>query len=374
MTSTNISTCNACGARIADDAEQCDLCGASTSEDAIAEVVSTEVSTNTEQSDLSVPENEPSVQTTGVFCNQCGWKNPGGSRFCSQCGSRLQEISSSLTAPVAETASAAPDLVDQKPEQAKKREELPTSSRQVGIILGTGVLLVIVLFLVTAISREQATRPVVGTTPAATPPAGAQSAPTLPASSTPLPPFVAEQSATLEAEIETLTGEEKLAKQQELITLFLTSGRLDKAAPVQKTIAQELDSPDVWRRTGDLYYDWMRQLEDEGRKDPVVAQEAISAYQRVLEVEPNNLDVRTDMATAFLSSNNPMQGVQEIKKVLDVDPNHVQARFNYGIMLAMIGRAEQALEQFENVKTLVGTESPFFQQAVDAIRSIEANI
>ena len=78
------------------------------------------------------------------------------------------------------------------------------------------------------------------------------------------------------------------------------------------------------------------------------------------------------MATAYLSTNNPMQGVQEIRKVLDADSTHLHARFNYGIMLSMIGRAEKAVEQFEFVKTLVDETSPLYRQADEAIRAVQS--
>ncbi|HMB89913.1 MAG TPA: tetratricopeptide repeat protein, partial [Rhodothermales bacterium] len=178
-----------------------------------------------------------------------------------------------------------------------------------------------------------------------------------------------EQAQALETEIEQLEGEAKLAKQRELANLFIGGGRLDRAALVQQEIAEVQSTPEEWKRAGDLFYDWMSTLQDQAK--PPVAQQAIAAYQRVLEVQPDNHDVRTDMATAYLSSNNPMQGVQEIKQVLDADPNHLHARFNYGIMLALIGRGDQATEQFEAVKSLVGPESSYYQQAEEAIQSLQ---
>ena len=78
------------------------------------------------------------------------------------------------------------------------------------------------------------------------------------------------------------------------------------------------------------------------------------------------------MATAYLNTNNPMQGVQEVRRVLDTDSTHLHARFNYGIMLALIGRTEKAIEQFEFVKRQVDESSPYYQQAVNAIRSVQA--
>ena len=77
------------------------------------------------------------------------------------------------------------------------------------------------------------------------------------------------------------------------------------------------------------------------------------------------------MATAYLQTNQPMRGVQAINRVLEANPNHFQARFNKGIMLTMIGRAEEAIQQFEQVREIVGSDSPYYQQANQAIETIE---
>jgi tetratricopeptide (TPR) repeat protein len=69
-----------------------------------------------------------------------------------------------------------------------------------------------------------------------------------------------------------------------------------------------------------------------------------------------------------------MRGVEEINRVLEEDPDHFQARFNKGIMLTMIGRAEEAIQQFERVKEIVGTDSPYYQQANQAIETIRSRM
>ncbi len=237
-------------------------------------------------------------------------------------------------------------------------------SRQVGIIVGAGVLLVVVLFLVTAVSK---TRPVASPDPTTQP---ATSEAVEPGTLPPLAPQIVAQVETLEAEIASLSGEAWIVKQRELVTLFLDAGRLDRAAFEQQKIAQTTEASDDWKYAGDLFYDWMDPLQ--GAEKAQVAGQVIDAYQRVLAVDPDNIDVRTDLATAYLSSNNPMQGVAEIKRVLAIDPNHLHARFNYGIMLAMIGRSELAIEQFKHVKGLVDETSSYSRQADDAIRAIQA--
>lgn len=378
-------TCLECGARLAVEAEQCDLCG-SPVESAMVAAAQAERTAEppTPSSDEEAADHPPAAPPPpdrlavprGVYCNQCGWQNPVDARYCSRCGTPLQEVSRIPIAPVpavvpAKASVEAPHVPVETLEDAsaaaardaQAKVEHRAVSRQVGIIVGAAVLLVVALFLVTAVSK---TRPVAPSAQAAqTTPSGVE-----PGALPPLDAQVAGQVEALEAEIAPLSGEARIAKQRALIDLLLDAGRLDRAAFEQQKIAQATETTDDWKRAGDLFYDWMDPLE--GAEKVQVAGQVIDAYQRVLTADPDNIDVRTDMATAYLSSNNPMQGVAEIKRVLAIDPDHLHARFNYGIMLAMIGRSELAIEQFEHVKGLVDETSSYSQQADDAIRAIEA--
>ncbi|MFQ5571883.1 MAG: tetratricopeptide repeat protein [Rhodothermales bacterium] len=247
-------------------------------------------------------------------------------------------------------------------------------SRYMGLILGASVLIVVAFFLITALSKKQAASPEAATEQSATPSDSEQ--PTAELSDTaieqhlpPLPAPLAEQAATIKADIEALQGNAKITKQRELVELLTNARRPYRAALEQKKIAEALNTPAEWRHTGDL---WMQSMERLGQ-GAELARQVIEAYQHVLAAEPDNVDVRTDMATAYLSTNNPMQAVEEVKRVLETDSTHVQARLNYGVMLALIGRNEQAVEQFEQVKTYADPESPFYLQAEQAIRSLQTN-
>jgi len=112
--------------------------------------------------------------------------------------------------------------------------------------------------------------------------------------------------------------------------------------------------------------------ESNGRNPAIapIGRRAIAAYEEVLEQNPGNHDVRTDMATVLLRSNNPMRGVEELNRVLGEDSTFVPARFNKGLALLWIGRYEQAIEQFEAVQDLAGETSPQYQQAEQAIELV----
>ncbi len=218
-------------------------------------------------------------------------------------------------------------------------------------MMGAALSLVIALFLVTAVSKSGE--------PAATQP------------STGIPePVVAPPEGTLAAEVAELDeriaqaeGTERLLRQREKLLRMLEADRTDLAAVEQQRVAESTGNVGDWKLAGDLYYEAMRLADS----DPVLLQQmaglAVAAYERTLELDPDNLDVRTDMATAYLNTGNPMKGVDEIKRVLELDPDHLNANLNYGLMLYHINRVDQAVEQLEKVVGLAEVDSEHYRRA-----------
>lgn len=421
-------SCPSCGARVADDADRCDLCGESLAQ-AEAGAPEPEPSADSENAESSSkvvsreagaePEpDEGALSTQSVYCNQCGWENPAGSNFCSQCGTELQDaagevegvptpesgtrpVAANLPGPSTSDASTDPSTdPSDAPSEASEDGEYQLMSQQVLLVVGSAVLALVALFFVTVWSQSQtwgnaseetaSTAPAQDGTPASPGTGGPTGGPTGGAASfggatpdlatlvsqndTELPPDLAERTDSLEAQLPQATGAEERRLQEQLVNLYVGAGAFGRAAEVQKAMAEATQATSDWRRAGDLMYNWMEQVgqESNGRNPAIVpiGQEAVAAYEEVIEREPDNLDVRTDMATVLLRSNSPMRGVEELNRVLDEDSTFVPARFNKGIALLWIGRLEQAIEQFEQVQQIAGEDSPNYQQAEQAIQLV----
>ena len=383
MSATRV--CKACGARIDAKATVCDLCGAPTDMPSpfYDEELAADPADSTPEVDRQADESRATGQgdamdDTGVFCNQCGWKNPLGAKFCSACGAKLQEVtlSGSVVAGAATVAASTPV----KPRGPKKKPAATTTKvdgdrpavegaglgRQVVIVAGGGILLVVALFLITIVSKQLGNE------------SSTQSAPQAQALDRPqAPPIDADISAEADVLLADIAGLDPAAanlKRRELINLYARNGRLDLAAEEQVRLAESEQTEEQWILAGNLYYDWMeRQVP---RDQGWYAQQAISAYQQALNLNPENLDVRTDMAIAYLfDPNNPMEAIRQTNIVLEQDSTHIQANFNRGYMLMQIGRFEQAREQFQKVKLLVGDSGDeVFEranQALDVIDDLE---
>ncbi len=92
------------------------------------------------------------------------------------------------------------------------------------------------------------------------------------------------------------------------------------AAPLLAAVKADARNVDALVQAGNLYYDHR------------VYPEAIGYYTRVLELRPNDVNVRTDLGTAYWYSGFPDKAVAEYEKSLNVDPTHANTLFNLGIV------------------------------------------
>lgn len=61
------------------------------------------------------------------------------------------------------------------------------------------------------------------------------------------------------------------------------------------------------------------------------AQKGIDYYSRYLQIQPEDTEVRTDMAALYFYSGNTDRAIQEATAVLEVRSDHIQANYNLGI-------------------------------------------
>lgn len=334
--------CSSCGAKLPDGAALCELCGTPAGSLGEPEPVA---------DTAEDPVTPPVMQSpAGPFCNDCGWKNPEGARFCSRCGARLQD-----TAPAqvgSPMAGSSERLLSAEPASVQRR---------VGLIVAGAVLLVAALFLVTVASKN-GQRPAPMATQATAPAEGEHQ-------SAPLAPETARQAEALEAEIETLGGSERVSRRRALVDLFVGAGRMDRAAEAQVELAREAGSPEAWVLAGDLLSQWMETIQ--GTHKSEVALRAVEAYKKALEGDPENLDARTNMAWAYqYDPQNAMEAITQTNLVLEKNPEHVRANFNKGIFLIQINRVDHAIAQFERVKQLAGEGTLEYDRAEAVLGAI----
>jgi outer membrane protein len=127
---------------------------------------------------------------------------------------------------------------------------------------------------------------------------------------------------------------------------YQEAGRFDSAAWFAGEAASFLNTPESWIKAGDEYYQAYTFALDES-KQREMAGKAQEYFGKVLDSDPDNLDVKTKMAMTYLSSPNPMKGITMLREVLARDPQNREALFNMGMLAIQSGQYERAIERFE---------------------------
>ena len=85
-----------------------------------------------------------------------------------------------------------------------------------------------------------------------------------------------------------------------------------------------------------------------GQMDAQRYAEAIIAYQKALDLDPKNVDVRVDMGTCYRGVGQPERAITEYAKALVMNPRHANANRNMGVVLAYdLGRPAEAALAFQ---------------------------
>jgi tetratricopeptide (TPR) repeat protein len=96
---------------------------------------------------------------------------------------------------------------------------------------------------------------------------------------------------------------------------------IDKAAqPLLQALKRDPSDAGALARLGNFYYD--------AQQYP----KAIEYYGQALKIRPQNVDVRTDMATAMWYAGNADAALAQFEKSLSYNPEHAATLFNMGIV------------------------------------------
>jgi outer membrane protein len=133
-----------------------------------------------------------------------------------------------------------------------------------------------------------------------------------------------------------------------LASLYRLSNRFDSAAWFAEESSKFFNSTKGWTRAGDDYYQAYTLAIDQG-KQQVYAVKAREFYEKVLENNPSNLEVKTKAAMTYMTSSNPMQGIQMLMEVLKQDPQNQLALFNLGMLSIQSGQNDKAIERLERL-------------------------
>jgi outer membrane protein len=97
------------------------------------------------------------------------------------------------------------------------------------------------------------------------------------------------------------------------------------------------------------YFDAYKNAVDSSLKTSMVDR-AIKNYSKVLELNPKNLNAKTDLAVLYAEATpEPMKGIMMLREVVAENPNHENAQLNLGLLSVRSNQLDKALERFDKV-------------------------
>ena len=133
-----------------------------------------------------------------------------------------------------------------------------------------------------------------------------------------------------------------------LANLYQSVGKFDSAGWYAEEASEFFNTAESWIKAGDQYYQAYTLALDQN-KQTQFAKKAQEFYQKVLDANPDNLEVRTKMAMTYISTSNPMQGIKMLMEVLKVDPQNQSALFNLGMLSIQSGQYDKAVERLDTL-------------------------
>ena len=90
-------------------------------------------------------------------------------------------------------------------------------------------------------------------------------------------------------------------------------------------------------------------------EDPTRQAEAIQAYERVLDIEPDHAAAHINLGTLFYNRQEYPESEFHYRRAVEIDPRYALAFFDLGNVLDETGRVQEAIEAYRNALHLAPT-------------------
>ena len=124
--------------------------------------------------------------------------------------------------------------------------------------------------------------------------------------------------------------------------------RFDSAGYYLEQVALAKPSAQNLQQAADAYFQAFSFAASEERVK-LLGGKARELYTKVLKEQPGNLDAKTNLGMAYMSSENPVQGVTLLREVLEVDPRNEKALYNMGILAVQSNQFDKAVTRFQDL-------------------------
>ena len=160
----------------------------------------------------------------------------------------------------------------------------------------------------------------------------------------------------LEAELTKTEGNGKLSLQKQLAASWDDVNQPAPAAFYYQEVARKDNKLENWLNAGNRFNEAYKLTQDTSAQ-PVFTLNAVEAFQNALKLNPNSLEAKTGLGTAYVNGGaTPMQGIALLLEVVKQEPDNRQANLNLGLFSMKSGQYDKAVARF---KTLIAIKPDF---------------
>ncbi|MEP7263965.1 MAG: hypothetical protein ABI772_05695 [Bacteroidota bacterium] len=124
--------------------------------------------------------------------------------------------------------------------------------------------------------------------------------------------------------------------------------------------AQKYPTEENYLSAAYRYFDAFKIAGDNMLKTQLV-NKAISSYLKVLEINPKNLNAKTDLGVCYAEgTDQPMKGILMLRDVVKEDPKHEMAQLNLGFLSVKSGQFDKAIDRFTTVMNINKSRTDVF--------------
>jgi len=134
-----------------------------------------------------------------------------------------------------------------------------------------------------------------------------------------------------------------------LNSIYRQFNRYDSAAILSQTVVQHFpEDIDAVNRAASAWFDLfgLSLTEESASK---AREFALTHLNKLLSLEPGNLDNQVRIGVIKVNSENPMEGITAIRGVLEKDPSNQEAIFQLGMLSARSGQFDKAVSRFRQL-------------------------
>jgi tetratricopeptide (TPR) repeat protein len=140
----------------------------------------------------------------------------------------------------------------------------------------------------------------------------------------------------------------KEATGQKLITLLASYQKYDSAAYYSEQLLANNPNEKGYIATADLYYQAFTYAVNDTKSNQM-GEKTRAFYQKALDLNPNLLLAKTNMAMTYVTTPTPMQGIMLLRDVVAQSPDFEPALFNLGILSMRSNQFAKAVERFKHI-------------------------